>query len=72
MAQNGNIQASKYVSPRFLKAKTPEKLEQLMLTNNITNNKLYNYTIVVKGNYFYAWYDYDHSGKVRVKVRGEK
>ena len=72
MAQNGNIQANKFVSPKFLKAKTPEKLEEMMLTNNIRDNKVYTYQIMVSGNFFYAWYDYDHKGKVRLKLRGEK
>lgn len=72
MAQNGNIQANKFVSPKFLRAKSAKKLEEMMLANNIRENKVYSYQIVVMGEYFYAWFDYNFKGKVRTKLRGEK
>lgn len=43
-----------------------------MLANNIRENKVYSYQIVVMGEYFYAWFDYNFKGKVRTKLRGEK
>lgn len=61
----GNTHANKYISPKFIEAKTARELEEKMLINNIKSNKQYHYTINVKGSKFYAWYDYDYTRNVK-------
>lgn len=65
----GNTHANMYISPKFIEAKTAKELEEKMLTNNIKSNKQYHYTITVKGNKFYAWFDHDYTNQVRHVVR---
>lgn len=53
--------------PNCLVAKSVKRLRSLMFKNNIRLNMSYvNYSIVVKDNQFYAWYD-EPLSKVELK-----
>ena len=42
--------------PQFVKAKTPQKLQELMLSKNIELQMEKRYTVVHDGKSWYAWY----------------
>ena len=68
----GNTTASSHYSPSFIKAKTPEELELLMLQNNILNSKVYHYvSIQFVNGFWFAWYDSDNTNKVKI-IRKQK
>ena len=65
---SGNVQANSNYSPSFIKAKTPEELEKLMLMANLKDGKVYHFRdISFSQGYWIAWYDSDHSNKILIK-----
>lgn len=52
----------------FLKAKTPEALQMLMLQKNIDTNTYYEYLIIHDGKIWYAWYESDADALLKDRV----
>lgn len=57
--------------PLSIEAGTADELSRLMLSNNLKNQKWFNYQIVVKGGKFYAWYfnDLDQEQRLREEIK---
>lgn len=69
----GNIHANSKFSPSFIKAKTPEELEKLMLMNNLVNSKVFDYTsISYSAGFWYAWYYKDQTDKIKVMRKDQE
>ncbi len=66
------LPANLFLIPSFLKAKTPDKLKELMLENNISKGAEFNYFDIqfVKNNW-YAWFYEDISKPAVNKVISE-
>ena len=65
---SGNVQANSNYSPSFIKAKTPEELERLMLLNNKKTGNVYHYRdISFASGFWYAWFDRDNSDRIKLK-----
>jgi len=45
--------------PTYLKAKSPQGLRRLMLSNNVKHGGIFEYQIMFVGEYWYAWYRAD-------------
>lgn len=43
----------------FLKHKSPDKLTELMLANNVKSKKYHDYVIIFDGTSWFAWYEID-------------
>lgn len=69
----GNTEAKSNYSPSFIKAKTPEKLEELMLATNIKEGKCYHFRDIcyAKG-FWYAWYDRSQRHRIKVQRKAER
>lgn len=64
---SGNTHANSNLSPSYLKAKSPDDLEMLMLQTNIKDRKVYHFRDIqfVQGSW-YAWYDKDQTDSIKV------
>ena len=58
--------------PAFLKAQTPEQLQELMLQNNINKKAYHEYTIIYTGSNWYAWYDVPLDDVIRDKFNDKR
>lgn len=68
----GNTEARSNFSPSFLKAKTPEKLEELMLINNIKDGRCYDYQDISFANgFWYAWYNKSQQKRIKIQRNDE-
>ena len=56
----------------FLKAKTAEELQELMLNNNINKKAYHQYQIVYSGSNWYAWYETKLDEIVMEKLNGKR
>lgn len=69
----GNTEVSSKYSPSFLKAKTPEQLEELMLITNIKDGKCYDYRDISYSNgFWFAWYFKSQEARIKVHMKNER
>jgi hypothetical protein len=73
MAMAGNIEAKSNYSPSFIKAKTPEKLEELMLVTNMKEGKCYHFRDISFANgFWYCWYDKSQQKRIKIQRKNER
>lgn len=56
----------------FLKAKTAEELQEMMLNNNISKRAYHQYQIVYSGSNWYAWYETKVDEVILEKLNGKR
>jgi len=52
----------------YLKAKSPEGLKSLMLTNNVKRSAYHSYDIMFVGGFWYAWFEASSEDFIKEQV----
>lgn len=69
----GNIEAKSNYSPSYIKAKTPDQLEELMLVTNFKDGKCYDYRDISFANgFWYAWYFKSQQKRIDIRRKSER
>lgn len=55
----------------FLKAKTPELLQEMMLQNNLKTSCYHDYKIMYVEKFWFAWYELDAQNLIEEKLKND-
>ena len=58
--------------PNYIKAKTPEGLKQLCLTNSVKKDRYFKYQIMFDGKNWFAWYEEDVAEVLQSEIKASE